>query len=401
MHIIMCRHTERETHIMFNRNKKRIIICIAAVLLIAAIIVIIVLWKSEDIKHVSINEAEAELKDFSFKHYDNLTFECNPHQFDTQELAVYKIESPDEYKDNDDKENNINHLCEKEKELFGYSVDKTKITSSVPGELEYYMQDEAYCVVYPSHTFSFINGKEYDRLLRDSGNNDTDMNTYTDLREDANKTLKVNGKDFDMKKAAEYAKESFDKNFADLFNDDEQILPADAIGVKGSNGELTYVVVRLLHTLNGIGVNENGYDTSYLPDVYVKPSYMLAIMTADNEIISYTNSYYYNILDKKTVKDIIPLSTATDILSNSLAENLKYKVKDVRLKYTTVMNGKSSQNKDNQQTEMRPMWSFVFEYSSGNSSIFANSITAYVDAIDGTAYYCSSEGCEESEPILK
>lgn len=50
---------------------------------------------------------------------------------------------------------------------------------------------------------------------------------------------------------------------------------------------------------------------------------------------------------------------------------------------------------------MRPMWSFVFEYSSGNSSIFANSITAYVDAIDGTAYYCSSEGCEESEPILK
>ena len=387
-------------HIVYKMYKKRFIISIAAVLMIAAIIVAVVLLKQDRIKHISVDEAKTELKDFSFKQYDNLTFDRAPKQFDSNELYIYQIKAPDEYEDKDDKEKHIDYLCKKEEELFGHKVDRTKITSAIPSELEYFVQDESYCVIYPSHTFIFINGTVYDKMLRETENNETDMSTYNDLEQD-NKTLKVKGKDFDVKKAAEYAKTSISEHFSDIMNDNEIIQPVDAIGIKGKDGEISYVVVRLVHCLDGIGVNENGYAEPYLPDVYIKPSYMLVTMTADDEIARYDNSYYYSITDKRKVKSIIPLSTATDILSNSLAKNLKYSVKDVSLKYTTVMNGKSGKGDDDQQTEMRPMWSFVFEYSSGHSSMFVNSITAYVDAVDGTTYYCSQEGCEESEPVLK
>lgn len=381
-------------------KRKKLMTFIATAALAAVAISGVILLKGEKIKTISIDKAAEELKEYRFKTYSNLKFECAPKPLESDSLYVLKIKSPDDYENDDDRNWHIDYMANKEKELFEYEINKADIKSVIPSELEYYSQDEAHCALYPSHTFTFTDGKRFDPMLRESGDNNTDINTYTDLRDNESVKFDIKGKEIDLKKAAEYAEDAINKNLNDILNKEEKVKAADAICVKDENGISNYFVIRLQHTIEGVGVNENGYVAPYSSEGYIKPSYMLAYMTAENEIVSYVNNYYYKIVDKDKVSKIIPLSTATDILSNSLAKNLNYSVKAVELKYTTVVNGKYNKKKNDDIVEMRPMWSFILFYGPAHSSQFINTTTAYVDAVTGIVYYCSYDNFEESEPIL-
>lgn len=372
-------------------KKKAIIIGSAVAAVIAAAAAVFVLWNNDELGRKSISDINKELGELQFGEYSNLNFLCEPPRQELNKVYTITYEVPPAFINEEARQKAKESLVSKMDSLFDVKVNINEIQLDDQNGVEYdAISPSSYGEVWAGGTFMFTNERFNETLKRSC--NITDASTYTDLSkpEDANKTVKIYGKEVNIKKAAEYAEQTIRNSLMDMFNDGEDIEFADAIAVIDENDDPNYLMLRFAHTIDGVRVNENGFiDNDPIIDneiFYIRNPYIRVMMVGENEFAEIANPYYYDILEKNEIKEMIGLADAADILSQELAQNLKYDVIDVRLKYVAV-----SSNKNYWEPHtLTPMWSFVFKYKGKFQMLVSDSVAAYIDAVDGTVYYCDS-----------
>ena len=335
---------------------------------------------------LSVQQLNEELERYTFSDTENFHFECEPPDPTIEKLYVIKTQQPQTFDDRLDTYQAA--MSSALSELFGISPDPEK-TVLYDGYYEY-TSDDMYNSVFAEGSFGIYKEPEYSALLRESGDNTTDLDSYTTWKDTAaaKDTLVINGKNVSIRKAAENALKVINDHFGSFFNVGERLIFSDAIAVNGEDGKPNYFVIRFVHCIDGLTVNENGY-IDYDPmseNSYISPSAVSVIMSDENTILSLRNSNYYDVKQRTEIEEAIGIAQAVEIVEEGLAPGVKYEVKDVELKYVTV--GKAQELYA--EKEMRPMWSFVLKYYPANSSVFLNTLAVYVDAIDGSLYYCDS-----------
>ena len=343
--------------------------------------------KLPDDRKLSIGELNQQLKNYTFTDTDNFSFECDVPDQEVKSLYVIKNRTPITFGDN--KESLKADMIRAAKNTFDVQFDTDKmITKDYRFE---YQDDHLFSEIYSGGTFVFYKEPDYDALLQASGENRTNMESYVDLLSDdcTNENIEIQGQKVNIRKAAENALRTVNDELGSFMNPDERLALSDAIAVKNDEGNVSYLVIRLAHTVDGIAVNENGYIDSDPESeaLFVRPAFISVIMTDENNIISLENRYYYDIVEKNEIKELIGLAQAVNITENGLAPEVNYKVRDVSLNYSMISCGKDDTN----VREMHPMWSFILEYYETHSFDVLHTKSVYVDALDGCLYYCDSK----------
>ena len=324
-------------------------------------------------------------------------------------LYTITNEVPLEFKDKKDREEAIERVVRYAEKFCGQKIDKTQVVPDGENSVGYYESDQVaeYLHISVSANKSFnIATRSYFDLLRNNYElginiNGTDPSTHIVFngKDELEKTYTIDGNIINVKAAAEYAKQWIKDNFSDMFDPENGFEIDDAIAVKSSNDKYYSFHVRISPTVNGVRINENGFlDLDPNPSLtvdFIRPSYVDVEMTNEKTIIRTVSMFRTVITDKKEADEIMSLSEAVKKAADGLAPNLKYTVKDVRLKYCM-----HSTNKTNKEPhEYHPMWCFLLDVTDGNSFYSVITKDLFVDAIDGTMYLSDSKQmtCEISK----
>lgn len=361
-------------------------------------------------KLTNLKAVNEELKTYSFTDTGNLHFECSPVRQELGKLYIIKTEPLSGFKDNAEREQAIERVADYAEKFCGQKIDKAKVVPDSESSVEYYEidqgEDRLHLSVSANKTFSIASRSYFDLMLKNYKlgieYKGTDPSTHIIFGSgsELGKTYTIDGKSVDVKSAAEFALSWIKDNFSDMFDPAEDGFEiADAIADKSSDGKYYSFHVRISPTVGGVRINENGFldldPMSNAPIHFIRPHYIDVEMTDEKTVISTVSMFRTVLTEKKEAGNIIPLSEAVNSVAEGLAPNLKYTVRDVRLKYCMHSTNKTN----NEPNEYRPMWSFLIDVYDGNSFYSVVSKDLFVDAIDGTIYINDSKkmSCEISE----
>ena len=370
-------------------KKKALVLSVLAAAAVAAAGVLI--FRGKSIKTVKVEEAAAELDDYSFSSYENLEFECDVPSIKADKVYQIKTERPTAHTDTASAKKKLAQMASA---FFGDDIDTANTIETDNHSVKYEHtpigssdeEQDRYAELFASNTF-LLNDSKLLREIRYEKEVAAKA-PFIDLSDNAAKSITVNGKEVDLSEFAQKAKIEIDRCCADVLNKDEQIKPQDAVIMKSSIDGSEYVTLRFSHIIDGIECSVDGFAPSPDEGAVTLPSYITVEMTADGEIASIQNYYYFSVKEKSEIEKIAPLSAATDTLSQQLAPNYKYKVRDVALKYVELSECGQT------ESELRPMWCYTLdEYSGGygDPSNFFQTQNAYVDAQNGNVYLADSK----------
>lgn len=370
-------------------KKKALVLSVLAAAAVAAAGVLI--FRGKSIKTVKVEEVVKELESYKFSSYENLEFECDVPSIKADKLYQLKIERSTAIADTENAKENLSQMASA---FFGDEIDTANIMDTDNNSVKYEHtpigssdeEQDKYAELYASKTF-LLNDSKLLREIRYEKEVATKA-PFIDLSDNAAKSITVNGKEVDLSAFAQKAKGEIERCCADVLNKDEQIMPYDAVIMESSVDGSEYVTLRFSHIIDGIERSVDGFAPTPDEGVGTLPSYITVEMTADGEIASIQNYYYFSIKEKSEIEKIAPLSAATDTLSQQLAPNYKYKVRNVALKYVELSECGQT------ESELRPMWCYTLdEYSGGfgDPSNFFQTQNAYVDAQNGNVYLVDSK----------
>ena len=344
-----------------------------------------------------ISEISEEMKSYKFTDTENLHFECTPILQKLDKIYTFTSKSPSDFNDDAEREEAIQRVVKYSEKFCGQKIDKTQVVADGSSYL-YEEPDQLQITVSANKSFSIATRSYFDLLRKNSelgiNVNGTDQSTHIIFngKDESGKTYIIDGKDINVKTAAEYAQKWVKDNFSDMFDPVEDgVEISDSIAVKSSDGKYYSFHVRIASTVSGVRINENGFvDPDPNPSVttnFIRPTYIDVEMSDEKTILCTTGMFRTVKTDKNEITMILPLSEAVKKAAEGLAPNLEFNVKDVRLKYCVHSTNKTNKGPN----EYRPMWCFLLEVTEGNSFYSVVTKDLFVDAIDGTIYLSDSK----------
>ena len=358
-----------------NKRKKVVLIIVISVMVIVVIILLglfLLNNKNNKTNKVSFKEVKKELETYEFGEYSNLKFDCQVPKINADkiyELVLVPKSTSDEYE--------VDLLQNLIESYSGITVDKNEITLDNCAYINDIHGTKIGGHTFPDHTYTLWNGEKgrfdpqyhvTEKTINLLNNEDYKNEYYTD-----------GDKQISVRETVDYVNDFIEDNLAQYFNSGEDIVLTDIMIAENSQTKEKYCALHYHHEYEGILVNDAGF--SSLETNYLEPSFLEIVVFDVNNIEWITNRYYYSIEEANEVKDgIIPLSSATEMLSQKLAPFNSYKVSEVALKYVSVV------NYGDENRVKKPMWCYTLNEYDFNGAIFFPCLTACVDAQTGEVY---------------
>ncbi|MCD7741156.1 MAG: hypothetical protein LUI06_03015 [Ruminococcus sp.] len=372
-------------------KKKIITFVIVAILILGIFLVAFYFVKKSnsgtDSIMVTIEEANKELENYTFSEHDNLTFDCTVKNTDISKVVTFKSS------------HNLGEATDEEAQkckdliylISGETVDESmrEYYEGMSGTAIYYGENSG-GEYYTGGTF--ITWKHDDA---DADMNERVVEKVLDPNDDlSGVSYKVSGEDYPVEEAIEYCDDYIEKNLTGYFNDGEELKLTDIAVVKSEYYEDYEYVMHYAHMIDGVAVDDCGITAN--ADDYMHESYFELTLNAKDDIQFFNNRCYYQMEEVEDVKEIIPLSQAEQILSDTLSSNGGYKVSECELKYCCYVESGLDVFSEEYESEWlkgsytyEPMWSFTLQNYEGQNyeANYLKFRTAYVNAITGEVIY--------------
>ncbi|MBR6336737.1 MAG: hypothetical protein IKR76_03295 [Ruminococcus sp.] len=335
---------------------------------------------------VPVQEAADELKDYTFKQHDNLTFACKPDNivigevYDKVDVTILTngiTISDEEYKKD---------ACE----LFDLLKSSDTPDSS---KVEYDAESDDYCYSDDDMLFDYFNTGS--TLWVDYREMSDDGREYDPGYSDVVKRIKAD--DIDPDESYNVGGESYSLNDAKSFTDKKieelskyihvysPVLSDIAVIYIPEKDEYCYLL-RYSTTIDGVPTNDSGLIDSDEKES-LRGNYLNVEIRHKDKISVLDNFANFHIDRRGAVTDIIPLSQAEDIAAEVLAPKSEYICTDCRLKYVCMIKGSDSAKST---AVYKPMWVFTLEeeqtkeYDFRGDNFGKNNL--YIDAVTGDVF---------------
>lgn len=371
-----------------TKNKKIILIALIIALLsiVSVVIVNFFLVKSEFGK-CSIKKALAELENYEFGEYDNLTFDCKPLIPDTDEFYQYTSDFSENYGGGTKEYNKILEMANNLLGVTEYSSDAVIHTKDNMVAVYDYSQNFT-ASYYVTGTFSFtihdiyekIFPREVEEYYHDRGKQISYYNVNnTGIPDEYFNTY--DGKKASVKKVVENSDKFIEENIKQYLSgvmNEELVL--ETVTIKENLEGIQFCILSYTYKYNDFLLNSYGY----ISDVdSIRCPVFTIVYANESEYFTFHNSRYDgNIISKgeKVKGNVYPLSSAEKIVSNELAPFKKYKVTEVSLRNVCI------EETGVDEFNYRPMWVFVLEDRGMKFFSDRQVVVAFVDFKTGDFY---------------
>lgn len=339
---------------------------------------------------IGLEKVKDELKSYSFNEHKNLAFRCEIPTVKANE--VYTITMNMAVPDKTSEEDRAK-LKKAVNSVYGIDVPIEKIT-----DFQKQGNDDSHDSLKQKFEFDGYGGEVYNgqstfMIWKPLPSSVTinlafnDAQRYTAAAYPKEEFKMADGSTLTVDKAIEQAKVYIDKlNACKMFDENESQILTNIMVADTENGKV--IVLHYRQVRFDIEVDDGGALTFDKEVDQMRNPFFEILFAGDDFPFNIRNMYSDGVKEKKAV-DIIPLSKAEQIISDSIAPNTSYNVYDAALRYCCVY----QQQDDNR--EYRPMWCFVLsdqcKGENGNWSQYFPRITAYVDAVNCDVYYCDSQ----------
>lgn len=353
----------------------------------------LVFWKTynkgDTINPTTLNtsDVESELKDYTFKQHDNITFDCTTDNitigevYDTVDVTIFSdgINMSDEAFERDANElfdnlyaNDENHICPKP---------------------EYDEEDKCYC--YSDDDFLFDYYKtgstlwvDYREIGDDGREYDLDYQNIVKRikadKLDPEESYNVGGEEYSLKDAVNFTDKRLDE-LSKYLHVYSPILTDIAVAYIPEKDQYLYLL-RYSTTIDGKPTDDSGFLDDE-EDTFLRGNYLNVELRSRDRVSLIDNTANFHIDKRGNIAEIIPLSQAEEIASNTLAPESKYVCTNCRLKYVCIIKGSDY---DKCTATYKPMWVFTLEeeqskeYDFRGDNFGKNNL--YIDAVTGDAF---------------
>ncbi|MBR6044542.1 MAG: hypothetical protein IKP47_02785 [Ruminococcus sp.] len=343
----------------------------------------------------------------------SIIFDCTLDPIEADKVSLLKIREPLLY----DKNKDYSGLAEKAarvgREILGADLSKEDITiayvSTLPPEARIsdeivdpdasYSSDECMISLYETgESFSLYNYKNV------TGNNMLAYfwrDIYLPWNYPDDKYYMNDNSEMTIAEALTQGQEIVDKlRDIGLFDENAEF-EASKIAVLHNDGDGVMFSLSYTRKLFGVPVSEDGSIINQYGSTRILGSELRIVFAGNGDPYFIENPRAYRV-ESETVDpgELITYEEAKKAVGTGLAKNLTYTVKEAALRYTAAVSDDNAL-----PTEYRPMWRFVLEDPNRKRKRYSQididegrihswddypRVTAFVDAIDGTLYYCDA-----------
>ena len=337
----------------------------------------------------ALPEIKQELAGYEFKGREGLTFACKPSAIEADEVYIltsYPIKEQAADAEAEKMKKALSDLfgiSESEQALFKKELRPLPLSGDWLVELENVCGG---CIYAHSSNFNIF----WHKGISSVPEFDLNMNKHSLYRIENAPTEPIkmaDGSSLTVQKAAEQA-EGYIKKLVDagVFGEDFTAkLTRCAVSDSVNGGKA--IALHYAEQYLGLTLDDGGFIDGESKEQQLLNPYFEILFIGDDKPVWFNKTYSLSIEKAEKVEKLIPLSEAEKLLTEKLAPTMKADVTEAELRYCSVF------RIEDERRICRPMWCFVLkEYSEGRQAAFTPfpKATAYIDAVDGTLYYCDS-----------
>ena len=301
--------------------------------------------------------------------YENITLPKSITLPDTQTLSVI---SADQSKDDTSK---CSEMCMK---LLNTLSSKKRnpddgVLRADESNYTYDDFDDYSCRYFSDNSFLIWNTHSIEEKIFDANK---EKILYTNDTNFYETKYNIDGTQYSVKEATDFANDFIDKNIMQFFNKDEGLVLDCVIVVANKDGTTYDYLLRYAHTIDGIPVSTAG---GFIMEEYsMRPSYLEVAIDSPNHIAQIENYAYYNVVKAEKLEDkFITLEASLENVEEYIAQYNIQEITEISMEYCSVY----YQNEEH-TFEYRPMWRFTVGEVSRDMVLYARK-SVYVDMVTG------------------